>query len=320
MTGPSNKADYSVLEYYHTFIRLYRGQNAYVTKLAHICYTVMVARYRLLHRHSLTVPLYTVKHQEGNRTMPIAIVITKKSLGGHTWSNTHAVIIGGTQPGPPAGADLQAIGADQPFTSANTGSTPAAFFLHRLLAFERFLHGPDVTFTQLYITDGLRNILNAANTVYASIALPGLVGTNPRTTSGGANTTLEVGGVTLMLHRNPVGFSVKPGRMYLRGALDEASAGVGGPKMIQWQTGGTAQADWTGYVTTALGYGLIQHLHGGTAAATAEYGIPHYQPQRLATASIPKGSLTFVYGCSGISIVGPVLRQVARGRKRTASV
>lgn len=248
--------------------------------------------------------------------MSIALVITHKTMGGHRWSNTHCVQIGAEDSQAPTATDLQTIGAAGTFTDAQTNGSPTNI-LQAILAFERTLTPTVATFTDILVTDGKRNTGANPSTMYAtaSINLPGLV--TAQQTWGAGVDILEPGAVTCLVHRNVAGFSHKPGRLFLRGVLAESDVTVGGPRMVQW-SGGAPSAGWVSAFNAAAAK-LAPYFLGGANATTMSYVLPVYvtPKQKFLNPNLPPvGSLVLAIGCSGLSLVGPVVRQVQRGRKR----
>lgn len=245
--------------------------------------------------------------------MSIALVIIKKDVGGHTWSNTHAVQIGAGTTGIPTDADLASIGAGGAFTAALTASGGGTNFLQRLISFERLNHGPAVHFNTVYLTDGKNGKEAGSPKVYYTAALD-LVGLSGQFDAGVLH--YIPGGITWMLRRNVVGFSHKPGRLYFRGALAEADIQMNGQNMVDWETT-TVRDSFTGQITSSLsGSGLGTHLYGGTNAAAALYGVAAYARAIDVTDPLAVGDLFAVLPCSGFTNGGPVLRQVRRGKKK----
>lgn len=246
--------------------------------------------------------------------MSIALVIVHKTLGGHKWSNTHAFRIGIDAAGAPSDADLSAAGAGTTLTDVNTSTSPTNI-IQAIVAFERFMHQPDVLFTDVLVTDGKRNTGTTPSTQYAALSGPNVNGALSAGTAAGA--TLEPGAISLLVHRNVVGFGHKPGRMFLRGALLESDVAVGGPRMIQW-TSATPTGNWTAYLATAQAK-LAPYLFGGSGTdAQGKYLLPIFMTpkQHLTNPTIPVGQLINGRDVSGFTIVGPAVRQTQRGKKK----
>lgn len=245
--------------------------------------------------------------------MSIALVIIKKDIGGHTWSNTHGVWIGATT-GIPTDADLTSIGAGGTFTAAQTSGAGATNFLQRLIHFERMLHGPAVHFNSVYVTDGKNGKEAGSPKVYYTAPLD-LVGANtqmgPLTQTG-----MEPGGVVWLVRRMIVGFSHKPGRLFLRGCLGEAQVQLAGTKMIDWESTGVRD-QWTTQLNSAVTTSTLNtHFSGGTNAGQAILGVPHYLLATETTDPLAVGDLGAVMPISGFANAGVALRQVQRGRRK----
>lgn len=245
--------------------------------------------------------------------MAIALVVVHKTFGGHKWSNTHCVRIGAADNSTPTGADLTASGITGTWTTTNTSGTPPDI-LHAIIGMERLLHTPDVQITDVLVTDGKRNTGPNASTIYATASMS-LAGTLAGAALG--LDLLEPGGITALYHRNVAGFGHKPGRLFIRGGLAESWVSVGGPRMVQW-TGNAPNAA----LTTALASAntMMAPYYSPTAGSTSgAYMLPVYvtPKQKAANAALPPvGTLVDAIPITSLSLVGPVLRQVQRGRKR----
>lgn len=247
--------------------------------------------------------------------MSIAEVIVHKSLGGHKWSNTHAIQIGADSGAAPTSADLITAGAGTAFTTANTSGTPPDI-LHAIVAAERALMYPDVTITDILVTDGKRNTGPSPSTIYASISM-NLACVMTGTVAGNA---LVPGAVDALIHRNVVGFGHKPGRLFLRGSILNTQVVSTGPRMIAWLNN-TAPTALTSAMPVASGF-LAPYFYGGASASTAMYVLPLYlTPKQFAAApgTVKVGTLYGVVPISSWALVGPVVRQVPRGRKKKAA-
>lgn len=255
--------------------------------------------------------------------MSVALVIIKKDLGGHTWSNTHAVLMGGAGLGVPTDADLASIGAGGTFTATQTSGANSANFLQRLINFERLLHGSLVHFNEIYLTDGRSRKDVAGNlgpTVFYTAALD-LTGTQSAM-GPSAQPAYMAGAITWLVRRTAAGFSHKPGRMYIRGALSEAQVQFSGPRAVDWESTG-ARDQWSTLLANAPGTSkLSNHLQGGPDASIAVYCIPHYATanDQAAMTNTRKGDLINVFPVTGFSNGGVVNRQVQRGKKKKATV
>lgn len=246
--------------------------------------------------------------------MPAALVIIQKSYQGDDWENTHCVGIGPDYTGEPSDVFLSTIGCGSTLDATTTGGTAPTNFLQRLLRFERGMHKTAVTITKVYVTDGKRNRLG--NTEYftqiLSLACLDTAPTPPD--------EIAPGSITVMVNRNPAGYSHRPGRMFFRGMLRESDITFGGPKLVTWQNS-TQQAAFSTTLAAVVGSGgsnLASHFNGGTNVAGGVYCIPHYK-RTVPTPAKPndEGSLIDAYPVASLSNGGVAARQAKRGRRRS---
>lgn len=252
--------------------------------------------------------------------MSVALCVIHKKYGGHTWSNTHAVQIGATASGMPTPVDLSNIGAGQAITDANTTTNPPNF-LAALLAFERLLHYGDVQFTDLYITDGRRPQATGETNIYFTQTL-GFAGLSSEGGVPAPHTVaaaLMAGSITWLIHRNIVGMGHKPGRMFVRGAISENAVSMNGPTLVAWDPAANGPAYQTYLQGTAMPM-LAPYLFGGAQAATAQYSVPIYAPKKNTPVGWKAGELMSTIPVISFDSVGPVSRQVKRGKRRKATV
>lgn len=246
--------------------------------------------------------------------MAVALVVVHKTLGGHRWSNTHAIQIGVDGTSAPTDADLLTAGAGSTLTDANTNASPTNI-IQSIIAFERLMHLADVVFTDVLITDGKRPTATGGRE-YATLSIPNLLGLQGGLAAGGA--TLSPGNVVLLVHRNVVGFGHKPGRMQLRGVLTDANVAIGGQRMLTWTDAATATA-FNNILATAQAKLQPSFNIAAPTATSVQYVLPVYETPKqhlLDGGTIPVGQLKGSIPISGFSVVGPVGRQVPRGRKR----
>lgn len=239
--------------------------------------------------------------------MGYGLIVLKKELDGEEFSNTYAFngAEGLAQLGP---ADLFAIGADVEITDANTSTTPgpvAAFFLHRVIAFDRLLTHQSVNYTEVYITDGTRNETDPGNTFFtAALDFLGLWSSaNP-----------VPGNVTLLIQRVPAGFNARKGRLYMRAALDESEVRLGGKRLLTWQTPGSRTTVVTRVNNAVASSGLQNHMADGFGGNFPQFVIPHYDEIALPD---DKTGRNLIGGTqiARLTAAQPNARQVQAGRK-----
>lgn len=244
--------------------------------------------------------------------MTIACVVVHKQFGGKKWSNTHCVAIGSGLAGEPTNVDLTTAGAGSTLDATTTGASPTNI-IQAIVAFERLMHQPDVSFTDVLITDGKKNNAQGTQNSYATMAMSNLPGLLSSGTAQGA--VVEPGAITLLVHRNLYGFGHKPGRLFLRGTLLEGNVQIGGTRLIMMDTG--SAGIWAGLLSTAQAK-LTPYFHAVPGANDVTYCLPLYMTpkQHIANPTVPVGELWGALPVSGFSLVGPVVRQVQRGKKK----
>lgn len=239
--------------------------------------------------------------------MGFGLIVLKKELDGEEFSNTYA--FNGTDGTTNLGApDLFAVGADVEITDANTSTDPgpvAAFFLHRVIAFDRMLTHISVNYTEVYITDGTRNETDPGNTFFtAALDFLGLW----------SSAAPVPGNVTLLVQRVPAGFNARKGRLYLRAALDESEIRLGGRRMLTWQTPGTRTTVINRVNAAVAASGLTNHMADGFGGNFPQFVIPHYEEVALPD---DKTGRNLVGGTqiARLTAAQPNARQVQAGRK-----
>lgn len=249
--------------------------------------------------------------------MGIGLVVIDKSWQGNTWSNTYAfsanVAAGSTLA--LTADDLIQIGATQPFTVDNTDARPPSgaaylggeFLLHALVGFERLLYNSEITIDRVYVTDGRENP-GTSSALYAAVPtlLPGL---SPEDVNG-----IAPGSITLLLNRTPATLGQRPGRLYLRGVIADRAISFGGNKLVRW-TDALSRQGATGFILTSLLNAEVPNYYNLGSSPNVRLGIAKYASPLFTTEPITN-DLVAVAPIAGFSVVGPVARQVNKGRRR----
>lgn len=251
-----------------------------------------------------------------------ALVIVDKSYSGEVWSNTYGIGLGAAPYNvEPADADMVAFGASGVFDDAATANaaSPFATVLHAILNFERRMHYATVQFTRIYVTDGKRNfqgtppaeVPNAFFT--ASLSFFGLV------TAPAAGVALS-GLVSLMVARNPTGFSKRRGRAFYRLVMDDTYVKAEASGLIDYTDAAVAALADSRVQTALTGSGLSNHFAGGSAVAGGVLLVPHYSRFVPAhgTTKATGGEMINGTPIASMHAIRPAGRQVKRGRKRPA--
>lgn len=251
--------------------------------------------------------------------MGIGLIVIDKSFQGETWSNTYAFSVGNPplNVGTLSQTDLFDIGATQPFTFDNTDPRPPSapdylggdFLLHSLVGFERLLYSPDITIDRVYVTDGRENP-STGGALYAAIPtqLVGLANENVA--------EILPGSVTLLLNRVPATLGQRPGRLYLRGMLSEGAVSFGGNKLVRFANATARQVVNNIIFTSQLNSEVGNYFVNGSSN-NVRLGIAKYASALNTTQPITN-DLIAIAPISGFSVVGPVARQVTKGRRRPA--
>lgn len=254
--------------------------------------------------------------------MASMLVIVEKEVSGEMFANTHCVITNAAPNAAVVDNDLLLIGANGSFTSTDTdGSAAAEGFLQAVLAFERLMMYPIVTFKNLYVTDGKRNFTSSGAPVanhFFTTALDFAGLSTKQAPAGDLSLSVNPGAITWQVNRNPMGFSNRKGRMFFRSALLEAETRIAGPKLVDWSNTSVRDIAAAWLVTQVGVSNLDDYIKDGASVATVQYAIPHYQ--RVTAGAIREGELIGATPVQGFTSVGPVLRQVKRGRKEKPPV
>lgn len=242
--------------------------------------------------------------------MGAGLVVITKEYEGEEFSNTYAFenVVAGFD-NELTEADLSEVGAGFPINDANTspaGSGPLPTFLHRLVMFERLVMFSGVRYTKLYISDGKRNVADPIDVFYStSLNFNGLY-VPP------SNDPIAPGSITLMLDRNPSGFSARKGRIYLRGALRENEVKFGGRDLVDFQDDAQRITVNNRVANAILDSELNSHF-AGAPGDVPRMIVPRYsKPDANGSGG---GILIGGIPVASITIAGPRARQVRRGRR-----
>lgn len=246
--------------------------------------------------------------------MGLGLVIIEKTYNGESWSNTHAFSTG--EETELDDADLNAIG----FPLVQSGGTDdfggqgalpsTATFLQAIITFERLLHWNDISFTKVYVTDGkiadlaLTNTFAVAAINFGGLASVGTVDPN----------TIMPGNVALQINRAPFNYSNRQGRMLLRGCLLDNEVRFANRGGVAW-TNSEAAAVVQNRVDVAFGNSNIAGFMGASTTSTVRFCIPKYSTSNV-LGGARKGQLISAVPIGGLTLVGPVSRQMKRGKKK----
>lgn len=248
--------------------------------------------------------------------MGIALVTITSTGYGESWQNTWGVRAGNDSASPITDSELLELIEDSELTNATTSPATdnpayegATSVLAAIIGFHRHISYSTITIANIYVSDGRKN---ADDSVFFTqpLGFPGqqLVDAGD---SGGVTVPLSI---AWHIARKPGGFSQKPGRLYMRGCLTDASVRPGTRTGVQWQSNASATA-----YANLLALAVTESAIGNWFNASVEpdsnsIGIPHY-----GTASLNEGQLLELRPISGLSSVGPTSRQLTRGRRRSTT-
>ena len=243
------------------------------------------------------------------------VIVIKKQFQGEEWVNTHPFSVNGD--GSLTNDDLVAIGMDRDLSNAGTTPGNIAFgdgvgpvpLLYAVLGWERLMHFDQIQFTAVYVTDKLENSavtdLGANTFAVKPLGFNGLRGTAA---------SIAPGNITAMVNRVPAVFSRRAGRMYLRGCLYMQAVAFLGRGLLGWANN-DARNDFETLLTNSVNSsGLNAFFQGGLGLG--EVGIGRYR-RGLQVPPLDEGDLYEVVQIEGLRSMGPVSRQVKRGRARS---
>jgi hypothetical protein len=237
--------------------------------------------------------------------MAYGLINIQKTLAGEDWINTYGLMSDGSALAPITGTDIPNIN-QQPVTDATTDPNSGTYaggtsLVHAILGFERLMHSKDVEFTQVYITDGQDNSGNV-NNVFQVVD----------TSFAGLETSITAsdvapGSITLQVNRNPVGYSQRRGRIFLRACMKQTWIGIGSNRLVDFATP-SDRTDTESRLATAITSSLLDSfMAGGSQVTSMALAIPSYN---ALTGALDGGVII-----ESLVVRNIVSRQVKRGRK-----
>lgn len=246
--------------------------------------------------------------------MAIVNIHTNKEVNGEAYSNVWTAIIDGAGSGFPT--DLQVMNVvGPPVTDASTDPLDALFqglinLLHAIIAFERLLASAEVIFTSVYVTDGKKQVGEAANTFYAQV-LDGITGS----LAGSGEDLMAPGSTTLMLARSALGLGSRGGRIFLRASLKSAEVDISGFRLMGFRDNTQRDAVIARVAAAKTDSGLELYLGSTPGPSDVNLAVAHYYNG----ADVDQvGNLVSAQFMSSIVVRRPANRQVQKGRKRPA--
>lgn len=249
--------------------------------------------------------------------MGIGLLVIKTSAAGEEWSNTWGIGVGGEQLGELTASDIDELRADIDFTIP--GNTDAIAATNRgesspiaaLIAFHRLVTATPATITGVYLSDGKEQPNSSTSNVYWSQALNLQC---LRDVSGPAETRMPLS-IAWLVNRNPEGYGVKPGRVYLRHVLTDGNVKPGTRDGVEWESVAVSSG-FSALLNQAVTDSELALWLGASVSPTASYvGLPRYAPAGTSS----EGNLIFMNRIQSLSSHNPVSRQLTRGRRRKAS-
>lgn len=248
--------------------------------------------------------------------MGIGLITVQKEYQGEQWINTHAFSTGA--PTALDDSDIAEIGwetasADWNAHTGGTGFTAGTEGLVGcILAFERNMHYTGILINKIYVSDGKQEDIADPNTfAVATVSLPGL-----RTMGGTAEEMILPGSIALQINRQPAGYSARQGRLFMRGVLQDSQVRFASRGGVDFTTSAIRDGNNVFVNLTINQSGLSRYFSGG--ALPVQYCIPHYQKKEDDPAG-KGGKLIGVTQVAKLVMVGPVSRQMKRGRKRVTA-
>lgn len=234
---------------------------------------------------------------------------------GEEWGNTWGVSVGATAQ--ITQLDIESLGA---VTALNADGTIAkgavVSVINSILRFHEELLPPFVKITEVYLTDGVRRraqgLLGTLNAFW--VASVNAVGArNPNSSPD----QYAPGSIVLQVNKNPAYYSVRRGRVFLRALLADTDVRFGGRGGVDWTSPARRDAISAVVQAAMTSSQLSEHFAGVISDnGNPSIGIPFYYGKLAPIASI--GSLAGVRPIENLAVVGPVSRQMKKGRKRAA--
>lgn len=246
--------------------------------------------------------------------MGSVLVIIRKDYNGTEFVNTHCLTNNDTD-GTVTPAQLQGLLGTK-FLDNTGGLLPASNLgidmgpVWRLLEFERLLYPSIVKFKRILFTDR-KNYQPGPDDerAYKGYNLNYTGATNHSTGS-----TIDAGDHILSITRTAADVSSEDGEIEYRCLLNKSEFINNGRRMLDWADQ-QARDYWSGALDDALATSGLSDLFGaGFDNNDWAYTIPHYA-RETADGNV-KGDLIGAYWCEGLSIYGPLSRQVRQGRRK----
>jgi hypothetical protein len=237
--------------------------------------------------------------------MAYGLINIQKTLAGEKWVNTYGVMTDGSALAPISGTDIPNINqfpVTDDTTDPNSGTYAGGTSLvHAIIGFEREMHSNAVEFTQVYITDGQDNSGNVNNVFQVvDTSFAGLV-------ADITAANVAPGSITLQVNRNPVGYSQRRGRIFMRAVMATEDIGIGSNRLVDFAT----PADRTiveNRLANAIASSLLgNYMAGGSQVTSMALAIPSYNAL--------SGALDGAVVIDSLVVRNIVSRQVKRGRK-----
>jgi hypothetical protein len=237
--------------------------------------------------------------------MAYGLINIQKTLAGEDWINTYGVMTDGSALAPISGTDIPNIN-QFPVTDATTDPNSGTYaggtsLVHAILGFERLMHSSAVEFSQVYITDGQDNSGNVNNVFQ-------VVDTSFAGLEAAINAAaVAPGSITLQVNRNPVGYSQRRGRIFMRAVMAQGDIGIGNNRLVDFATP-QDRTDAENRLDTAITSSLLgNYMAGGSQVTSMALAIPSYNALT--------GALDGAVVIESLVVRNIVSRQVKRGRK-----
>jgi len=247
--------------------------------------------------------------------MTTGILTVTKVSEGQEWANTYGISVGDST-GPLNLADLVAITDTNPaagFTSANTEPANAAFaggtsIIAAILGFERLIHYHTVFITRLNLSDSSTPGTATGPFWSGSVNLQ-CIKDAAAFVDDDAIAPLNC---ALLVNRNSGLPSVRPGRLYYRAAMLDATVKPGSKVGITWRNTSDANVYSTFILDSQGNSNLDNYMSTSIGPLPPIFlSIPHMTPGGGDDAVIVSAAAV-----STLNVNKPVSRQLTRGRRR----